>query len=81
MKVVIQNSAIKYYHEFLLRSHKNLEMLILAACFLLLTMIILKWPYVRLLIQFRGRKKIFEWKELFTKSDVIFSVLVHVISH
>ena len=62
MKVVIQNSAIKYYHEFLLKSHKNLEILILAACFLLLARIILKWPYVRLLIQFRGRKNFLNGK-------------------
>ena len=40
-KVVIQNSATKCYHEFHLRSHKDLEMLILMAPFLLLTKVIL----------------------------------------
>ena len=34
---MIQNSAIKCYHEFHVRSRKDLEMLILAAHFLLLT--------------------------------------------
>ena len=34
-KLVIQNSATKYYHKFHLRSHKDLEMLILVAPFLL----------------------------------------------
>ena len=37
VKVVVQNSAIKRYHEFHLRPRKYLEMLILAAPFLLLT--------------------------------------------
>ena len=40
-KVVIQNSAIKCYHEFHVRSHKDLETLILEAPFLLLTKVIL----------------------------------------
>ena len=31
MKIEIQNSAIKGYHEFHVKSHKDLEMLILAA--------------------------------------------------
>ena len=44
VKVVIQNSAIKCYHEFHLRSHKDLEMLILAAPFLLLTKLIFSGP-------------------------------------
>ena len=65
-KVVIQNSAIKYYHEFYLRSRKDLEMLILAASFILLTKIIFFWD----------GKKNREWKERFTKCDVIFWVLV-----
>ena len=37
MKVVIQNSAIKGRHEFHLKTHKDLEMLILSTSFLLLT--------------------------------------------
>ena len=36
-KVVIQNSATRYYHEFHLKLHKYLEMLMLTAAFLLLT--------------------------------------------
>ena len=36
-KAVIQNLAIKCYHEFHVTSHKGLEVLILAAHFLLLT--------------------------------------------
>ena len=40
-KVVVQNSAIKCYHEFHLRPRKDLEMLILGAPFLLLTKVIL----------------------------------------
>ena len=40
-KIVIQNSAPKCYHELHLRSGKYLEILILAAPFLLLTKIIL----------------------------------------
>ena len=42
-KLVIQNSAIKFCHEFHVRSHKDLEMLILAApfLFLLLTKVVL----------------------------------------
>ena len=40
-KVMIQNSAIKCYHEFHVRSHKDLETLILEAPFLLLTKVIL----------------------------------------
>ena len=39
-KVVIQNLAIKCYHEFHVKSHKVLEKLILAAPFLLLTKVI-----------------------------------------
>ena len=50
-KVVIQNSSIKCYHEFHVRS---LGMLILAALFLLLTKVILKLPYVKLKVQFSG---------------------------
>ena len=40
-KVVIENSATKCYHEFHLRSHKDLEMLILVAPFFLETKVIL----------------------------------------
>ena len=40
-EVVRQNSAIKSYHEFHVRSHKELEMLIMATPFLLLTRVIL----------------------------------------
>ena len=40
-KVVVQNSAIKCYHEFHLRPRKDLEILIFAAPFLLLTKLIL----------------------------------------
>ena len=40
-KIVIQNSATKCYHEFHLRSHKDLKMLILEAPFLSLTKVIL----------------------------------------
>ena len=36
-KVVIQNSPIKFYYEFHVRLHKDLEMLLLAAPFLFLT--------------------------------------------
>ena len=40
-KVVIQNWAIKCYHEFHLRSHEDLEILILTAPFLITTKVIL----------------------------------------
>ena len=40
-KVVMENSATKCYHEFHLRSHKDLEMLILVAPFFLQTKVIL----------------------------------------
>ena len=40
-KVVVENSAIKFYHELHLRSHKDLEILILAAPFFLNTKVIL----------------------------------------
>ena len=40
-RIVIQNSATKCYPEFHLRPHKDLEMLILVASFLLLTKVIL----------------------------------------
>ena len=51
-KVVIQRSGIESYHLFHLRPRKYLEMLILAAPFLLLTKVILQWPYVILKIKF-----------------------------
>ena len=47
-KVVIQNSAVKCYYEFHVRSQKNLDILILVALFLLLKKVILYWPYVRI---------------------------------
>ena len=37
MKIVIQKSAIKGYHEFNIRQHKDLEMLIMVTPNLLLT--------------------------------------------
>ena len=57
MKVVIQNSAIKGNHEFHVKLHKYLEMLILAAPILLLTWVILK-------VLYWGRKKIMNKKNL-----------------
>ena len=41
MEAVTQNLAIKCYHEFYLSSHKDLEILILVAPFLLLIKVIL----------------------------------------
>ena len=41
MKIVLQNQAIRDCHEFDLRSHKGLEVLILATTILLLTRVIL----------------------------------------
>ena len=56
MELVTQNSAIKGYHEFQVRSHKDLEILILATPILLLTRLILSWHYVRLKVHCWGKK-------------------------
>ena len=61
-EVVIQSLAINCYHKFHLSSHKDLEMLILAAPFSLQTKIILKWPYMRSKVQLWGEIKNHEWK-------------------
>ena len=47
MKVVIQNSAIKDYHKFHIRLHKDLEIIILMALILLLKRVILQWLHAR----------------------------------
>ena len=69
---MIQNPAIKCYHEFHLRLRKNLEMLILAFFFSLTN----KSNLIVALYKIKGtilrRKKIRESKGRFTKCDVIF---------
>ena len=71
MKVLIRNSDIKCYHEFHVSLHKDLEMLILATPILLLTIVILQWPYARLKVYYWGRK-VMCIERTFTTGDWLF---------
>ena len=65
-----ENSAIKGYHDFHVRSHIDLEVLKMATPILLI-----KGNLIVGLCKMKGtlfgRKK-YEWKELFTKGDLVF---------
>lgn len=69
-KVVIQNSATKCHHEFHLRSSLAL-----------LTRVILEWPYIRLKVQFRGRKKFMNGNNILLWVMWFVECLFHLISH
>ena len=71
---MIQNSVIKCYHEFHERSHKDLQVLILAGPFQSLTKAILWWPYVRLKVKFWGGNKFVNAKNFFLRVMWVLSI-------
>ena len=84
MKVMIQNSSIKGYHEFKVRSHKDLEMLILMTPILLPTRVILYWWYERSKVHSCGRKNIWIERMFYLGWCGFFGVVApchNVISH
>ena len=68
---MIRNSAVKCYHEFYVRPHKDLQILILTTPFLLQKNEFHSGPMLDSMYNSEV-KKTDEWKELFTKSNVIF---------
>ena len=72
---MIQNSAIKCYHEFHVRSRKDLEMLILAAHFLLLTKVTIVIVTLTIVIValYRIKGTILRWKK-FTKGKTSYCI-------